>query len=66
MSEWQYYDGNDKHQIAFAALTGPRGQAMVKWLGYQDRKATEVEACLNCHAFVPGTRRQTPNTLPRE
>jgi hypothetical protein len=50
MNEWSYYDARDKHQIAFRSLEDPRSQEMAEQLGYLDRKATEIEACLACHA----------------
>lgn len=64
MNEWQYYDQNDKHQIAFRSLKSPRSQIMVQQLGYRDRKASEVEACLACHAVrAAGNVRVNPETL---
>jgi Cytochrome c554 and c-prime len=50
MTEWKYYDKRDKHQIAYAALAGPRSQSMVKLMGYKDKDATTVDACLRCHS----------------
>jgi hypothetical protein len=56
MNEFTRFDTEDKHELAFAALTGPRGQEMSRLLGKDVR---EIEACVNCHS-VPerGVRKQ--------
>jgi hypothetical protein len=52
MTEWQFYDQHDKHQMAYDVLRGARGQEMSKRLA-QD--VLQTQACLNCHtAQRPG------------
>ncbi len=46
MNEFPTFDMHDKHQHAYARLTGPRGQAMGRLLGTDVLK---IDACLNCH-----------------
>src|SRR5262249_49512062 len=36
LTEWQYYDKADKHQIAYAELKGERSKNIVKLMGYKD------------------------------
>jgi hypothetical protein len=50
MNEWQFYDKADKHQIAYTQLARERSQNMIKLLGFKDKDATTVDACLRCHA----------------
>jgi len=58
MTEWQDYNGKDKHQKAFEVLKAERSVRIVHRLGLGE-DATVVRACLNCHAlpeadgFVP-------------
>ncbi|MFI5456222.1 MAG: multiheme c-type cytochrome [Isosphaerales bacterium] len=47
MVEFDTFDKQDKHKLAFAALTGSRGQQMSKLL---NTDVTKIEACLNCHS----------------
>jgi len=47
MDEFHTFDKQDKHKLAFAALTGPRGQQMSKSLETDVRR---IEPCLNCHS----------------
>jgi len=47
MDEFATFDTRDKHEVAFAALTGRRGQEMSRLLGSDVR---QMEACLNCHS----------------
>jgi hypothetical protein len=64
MTEWKYYDGMDMHQIAFRSLQTARSREMVKQLGYLDRKATDVEACLACHAVrAAGSKQFDPQAV---
>ncbi len=50
MDESATFVTQDKHTLAFKALTGRRGQEMSRLLGTDVR---QIEACLNCHS-VPG------------
>ena len=62
MVEFSTFDTQDKHKLAFAALTGPRGQHMSKLLKTDVR---QFEACLNCHSLPTrgrGSRTYTPET----
>jgi len=58
MNEWQYYDKADKHQVAFAQLACERSRKMIELLGFKDKDATTVDACLRCHSLpdVGGNR----------
>ncbi len=58
MTEVQFYDKADKHQIAYRELASERSQKIVKLLGFPDNDATTVDACLRCHALpqVDGAR----------
>jgi hypothetical protein len=47
MDESATFDTQDKHKLAFAALTGRRGREMSRLLGTE---VTRMEACLNCHS----------------
>jgi hypothetical protein len=47
MNEFPRFDTQDKHELAFTALTGPRGQQMSRLLGKDVR---EIAACINCHS----------------
>ncbi len=47
MDESATFDAEDKHPLAFKALTGRRGQEMSRLLGTDVR---QMEACLNCHS----------------
>jgi Cytochrome c554 and c-prime len=62
MNEWQFYDRHDKHQLAFASLLSGRGQSIAQRLGH--KQATEITACLKCHALPePGPRPSNPDQL---
>ncbi len=62
MNEWQYYDRHDKHQLAFKSLLNERGQSIAERLGR--KQATEITACLKCHALPePGPRPSNPDQL---
>ena len=50
MTEWQFYDKKDKHQIAYTQLACDRSRRMIELLGYKDKDGTTVDACLRCHA----------------
>ncbi len=50
MDEFAIFNTQDKHTLAFKALTGPRGREISRLLGTDVR---QIEACLNCHS-VPG------------
>jgi hypothetical protein len=64
MTEWQYFDGIDRHQIAFRSLESPRGREMAKQLGYSRGQATAVDACLACHAVrAPGSQQSGAEAL---
>ncbi len=56
MNEFPQFDSQDKHKLAFAALTGSRGREMGRLLG---KEVTQIDACINCHG-VPdrGVRKQ--------
>ncbi len=58
MTEMQYYDKADKHQIAYTQLKSQRSREIVKLLGLSIKDATTVEDCLRCHALpeVDGVR----------
>ena len=47
MNEFPIYNTQDKHKLAYRALTGDRGKEMSRLLGY-DVKANDQ--CLNCHS----------------
>jgi hypothetical protein len=64
MNEWQLYDRHDKHQTAFTSLLSDRGQQIAKKLGY--KQATEMSACLNCHALSAPTGAQPKPDLLAE
>jgi hypothetical protein len=51
LTENREYDKQDKHPLAFQALLDPRGQAMAERLGA--KSATEIDACVRCHATLP-------------
>ena len=61
MTEIQFYDKADKHQIAYTRLANERSRNMIKLLGFKDNDATTVDACLRCHALpeVGGGRMNT-------
>jgi hypothetical protein len=61
MTEMQFYDKADKHQIAYRRLANERSRSIVKLLGFKDNDATTVDACLRCHALpeVGGGRMNT-------
>jgi hypothetical protein len=62
MNEWQKYDQQDKHQIAFQSLLNRRGKEIAQRLGHQD--ALQIGACLKCHAIPdPGVARPNPARL---
>jgi hypothetical protein len=64
MTEWKYYDKADRHQIAYEQLASARSQQMVRLLGYNDKDATTVDACLRCHALPQvGNARRIPSFL---
>ena len=58
MTEMQFYDKADKHQIAYTQLASERSQKIVSLLGLPHKDATTVDACLSCHALpqVDGAR----------
>jgi hypothetical protein len=47
MQEFPTFDTRDPHKLAYAALTGTRGQQMSKLLGTDVR---QFNACVNCHS----------------
>jgi Cytochrome c554 and c-prime len=51
MTEVQFYDNGDRHQIAYTRLQDERSRNMIKLLGLEDKDATTVDACLRCHAL---------------
>jgi hypothetical protein len=51
MVEYPYFEKQDKHRLAFQSLLEPRGQRIAERLGA--RKATEIDACVKCHATLP-------------
>jgi hypothetical protein len=69
MSEFGYYENNDKHQLAYQSLEKERGQEIAKHLGEQDpafkgKKASEMGSCLSCHAVsLPGGGQLSPEEL---
>jgi hypothetical protein len=60
MDESRTFDQRDKHKLAFAALTGPRGLEMSKSLGTDVSKSG---ACLNCHS-LPARGSETREYVP--
>jgi hypothetical protein len=55
MVEYETFDTQDKHKLAFGALSGSRGQEMGKLLGIDVKQS---EACVNCHS-VPARGAET-------
>ena len=47
MTEFPIYDTQDKHKLAYSALTGDRGKEMSRLLGYDVKTKDQ---CLNCHS----------------
>ena len=57
LTEWQYYNGKDKHQIAYRQLASERSESIVRLLNYKNKdgtpvkNGTTVDDCLRCHAL---------------
>jgi hypothetical protein len=51
MNESRRFEVEDKHKLAFTALTGPRGREIGRLL---DKDVSQVESCVNCHSVPEG------------
>lgn len=58
--EYTRWMTEDKHTLAYAALTSDRGKQMTKLLGYD---VTKAKACLTCHAVWIEDKKQQHTTF---